>query len=257
MLPQQATRVKSTALDYLRRSETCAKLLAMTAASLRARVRAEMIDEIKVAARRHLAVDGANLSLRAVARDLGMVSSALYRYFASRDDLLTALIIDAYNALGEAAERADTSIVPRTNLRGRWLAVCHAIRDWALANPYEYALIYGSPVPGYRAPEDTVGPASRPVFVLGSILRDGVNEGMLADWADEQLPPAVHAELSRLVAEGIPGVPPQVLARGMTAWIQLFGAISFELFGRFNNVLDDRSAFFDHQMRRMGELVRL
>ena len=95
----------------------------MTAPSLRARVRAEMIEEIKSAARRHLAADGANLSLRAVARELGMVSSALYRYFASRDDLLTALIIDAYNVLGEAAERADATVTDRTDLAGRWLAV--------------------------------------------------------------------------------------------------------------------------------------
>ena len=73
--------------------------------SLRARVRAELTAEIKETARRHLAAEGAaNLSLRAVARDLGMVSSALYRYFASRDELLTALIVDAYNSMGEAAD---------------------------------------------------------------------------------------------------------------------------------------------------------
>src|SRR6266536_5438090 len=84
----------------------CARLEHMTAASIRARVRAEMTEEIKTAARRHLATDGANLSLRAVARDMGMASSAVYRYFASRDDLLTALIIEAYDSVGEAAERA-------------------------------------------------------------------------------------------------------------------------------------------------------
>src|SRR5947207_27591 len=137
----------------------------MTAASIRSRVRAEMIDEIKAVARRHLATDGANLSLRAVARDRGIVSSALYRYFAGRDDLLTALIIDAYNALGEAVEQADAAVA-RTDLRGRWLAACQGVRDWALANPPEYALIYGSPVPGYKAPQDTIAPASRTGIVL-------------------------------------------------------------------------------------------
>ena len=130
----------------------------MTAGSIRARVRAEMVDEIKSVARRHLAVDGANLSLRAVARDMGMVSSALYRYFASRDELLTALIIDAYNSMGEAAEHADAGVTDRSDLVGRWLAVARALRAWALARPHEYALIYGSPVPGYAAPADTVGP---------------------------------------------------------------------------------------------------
>src|SRR5215475_10356946 len=102
--------------------------LCMPAASIRARVRAEMIGEIKAVARRHLETEGANLSLRAVARDMGMVSSALYRYFASRDELLTALIIDAYNAMGGAAERADAAVTDRARLRARWLAAANAVR---------------------------------------------------------------------------------------------------------------------------------
>src|SRR6266487_6741483 len=118
----------------------CARLEHMTAASIRARVRAEMTEEIKAAARRHLATDGANLSLRAVSRELGMVSSAIYRYFPSRDDLLTVLIIDAYDALGEAAEAAARKSGSRDPL-GTWVAVFGAVRDWARANPQEYALI--------------------------------------------------------------------------------------------------------------------
>src|SRR5690242_658027 len=161
----------------------------MVAPSLRARVRAGMIEEIKAVARRHLATDGANLSLRAVARDLGVVSSAIYRYFASRDELLTALILDAYNALGSAVEAADRGVVEATGRAAdsgafdwdgssaRWMAVCHAVRDWALAAPHEYALIYGSPVPGYRAPADTVPAATRSVRVLGGILQDAALRG--------------------------------------------------------------------------------
>src|SRR5215467_2567922 len=114
----------------------------MTAAGLRARVRAEMVEEIKAVARRHLASDGADLSLRAVARDLGMVSSAIYRYFPSRDDLLTALIIDGYNAVGAAVEEAEGA-VPPLDFPGRWFATCQALRTWALAHPHEYALVYG------------------------------------------------------------------------------------------------------------------
>src|ERR1700743_687804 len=125
----------------------------------RERARAELTREIKEEARRQLAATGADgLSLRAVAKELGMVSSALYRYYPSRDDLLTALIIDAYNALGAAAEHA---LAGPGSARERWIAACHAIRDWARSNPQEYALVYGSPVPGYRAPEATIGPASR------------------------------------------------------------------------------------------------
>jgi AcrR family transcriptional regulator len=215
-----------------------------------------MIDEIKAVARHHLAAEGANLSLRAVARDMGMVSSALYRYFASRDDLLTALIIDAYNALGAAVETADAAIRDRSELRRRWLAAARAVREWALANPAEYALIYGSPVPGYAAPQDTIPAAARSYAVLGRILSEGFASGALTPQA-VAVPDAIRADLTR-ASEGIAtGVPDEVMLAGMTAWIHLFGVVSFELFGQFNNVVDARAEFFDAEMSRMADLIGL
>ena len=149
-----------------------------TSQTARERARAVLTDEIKDAARRQLAVSGATgMSLRAVARELGMVSSALYRYFPTRDDLLTALIVDAYNALGAAAEHALAGPAPA---RERWIAACHAIRDWARSNPHEYALVYGSPVPGYRAPDATIGPASRVPLAFAGVVRDALATGELA-----------------------------------------------------------------------------
>jgi AcrR family transcriptional regulator len=213
-----------------------------------------MVDEIKSVARRHLAADGANLSLRAVARDMGMVSSALYRYFASRDELLTALIIDAYDSMGEAAENADAGVADRSDLAGRWLAVARALRAWALARPHEYALIYGSPVPGYAAPADTVGPATRPVVVLGRILADA---RLPAGTGTTPLPPALAAELRRIAEVVAAGVDEQVMARGLIAVTELFGALSFELFGRLNNAIDERDAWFDHQLRAMVDWLGL
>jgi AcrR family transcriptional regulator len=232
----------------------CARLADMTAASIRARVRAEITDEIKAVARRHLAVDGANLSLRAVARDMGMVSSALYRYFASRDDLLTALIIDAYDALGSAAEAAEAA-VDRADLLGRWLATCHAVRDWALATPHEYALIHGSPVPGYQAPQDTVPPATRVPLLIGAILSDASASGSVPE--GEPLAEPLRSDIAAVRDLASPGTPEQVFARGMTAWIQLFGAVSFEVFGQLNNTIDERRAFFEYQMRAMAGLIGL
>ncbi len=229
----------------------------MRAASVRARVRAQMIDEIKATARRHLATDGANLSLRAVARDMGMVSSALYRYFASRDDLLTALIIDAYNALGDAVEAGDAGVTDRGDLRGRWLACCHAVRRWALANPAQYALIFGSPVPGYAAPQDTIAAAQRTPAALIGILTDGVASGALTTPDPAELPHPVRADLAATRDEVFPGLPEAVLARGSIGWIHLFGAVSFELFGQLNNVIEAREEYFDYQMRQLGQLIGL
>jgi AcrR family transcriptional regulator len=228
----------------------------MSAPSIRARIRAEMTEEIKAAARQHLATDGANLSLRAVARDMGMVSSAVYRYFASRDELLTALIIDAYNSIGAAVEAADAG-VERGDLRGRWHAICHAVRDWALANPAEYALIYGSPVPGYAAPQDTIGPASRTPITLVAILADGVAAGTLATPDRPPAPESVRIDAVRLRDSNFPGVPEDLLILGMVGWIHLFGAVSFELFGQLNNAVNARGEAFGHQMRLMADMIGL
>ncbi|AXO33211.1 TetR/AcrR family transcriptional regulator [Micromonospora sp. B006] len=227
----------------------------MVAPSLRARVRAGMIEEIKTVARRHLDTDGANLSLRAVARDLGMVSSAIYRYFPSRDDLLTALILEAYDALGDAVEAADAAEAP-ADLRGRWLAACRAARAWALAHPAEYALLYGSPVPGYAAPDDTVVPAQRPPVTLIGILRDGLATGRLAP-PGEDLPEPLRGDVTELVEQIGMDVSPALLARGMAGWTQLFGLISFELFGRINRALPHRDEYFDHQIGLMADLIGL
>ncbi len=230
---------------------------ARAAGSIRARVRAEMIDEIKATARRHLATDGANLSLRAVARDMGMVSSALYRYFASRDDLLTALIIDAYDDLGAAVESADSRITERADLRGRWLAICHAARGWAIGNPAEYALVFGSPVPGYAAPPDTVAAATRTPAALIRVLADGFASGALQDPGPGGLPEAVRVDLARARDDLAPGLPEPLLALGALGWTQLFGAVSFELFGQLANTIDALDAYFDHQMRQITDLLGL
>jgi AcrR family transcriptional regulator len=230
-----------------------------TAGSIRARVRAELIEEIKKVARRQIATEGASLSLRAVARELGMVSSALYRYFASRDDLLTALIIDAYNALGEVSEKADGRITDRADVLGRWLAVSRSLRAWALNFPHEYALIYGSPVPGYAAPQDTIGPSTRPVLVLGTILVDARDAGRLAKDNDAAapLPAPLRAEVLKVAELVGPDVPAPVMARALIAWTELFGAINFELFGRLNNTIDERDAWYDYQSRTMATFIGL
>jgi AcrR family transcriptional regulator len=225
----------------------------MSAANLRARVRAEMTEEIKKAARRHLATDGANLSLRAVARDLEMASSAVYRYFASRDDLLTALIIDAYNEVGDAAAAAAE---PHAAPRDRWLAACHAVREWALANPHQWALIYGSPVPGYQAPQDTIGPATRVLLLLGATLGDAYQKGLLPD--RPPISAGFAQELAPLAESFQPGMPPRVVADTLAGFFQLCGAVSAELFGQLNKSVDeDRRGFFEYQMRAAASLAGL
>ena len=227
----------------------------MKAEGVRARVRAEMTEEIKAVARRHLASDGANLSLRAVARDMGMASSAVYRYFASRDDLLTALIIEAYDSVGEAAERA-AAAAASAGFADQLVAVGHAVREWALAEPHQWALIYGSPVPGYQAPQDTIGPATRVILQIAAIIRDAFAAGRVGPQPEIS---GRYAEELRAVADQFgPGIPPRLIGAGMAAFVQLCGAVSAELFGQLNNSVDeDRRGFLEFQMRGAAAFIGL
>jgi AcrR family transcriptional regulator len=221
----------------------------------RDRARTELTREIKDSARRQLATEGAErLSLRAVSRDLGMVSSALYRYFPSRDDLLTALIIDAYDALGAEAEAAAKT---EEDPREAWLAVCRAVRAWAIAHPHEYALIYGSPVTGYKAPQTTVQSAARvPLLMLG-ILGSAQASGVLAPPADAPEPSGLLAEQAAGLAELAPGVPARVLVRTVIVWTQLFGMISFELFGQLVGSMDPADEFFEAAAAQSADFLGL
>lgn len=216
----------------------------------RARVRAELTAEIKDVARAHLAEHGADgLSLRAVARELGMVSSALYRYFPSRDHLLTALIVDAYDAVADAAEAGEGAAA--TDLAARWLGLATATRRWGVDHPHEWALIFGSPVPGYQAPRDTIDPAARiPLRLIALAEEAAGRRGAEPD--ARPIPAPVRADLQRLRDATGSTLDDAVLARGIAAWTALVGTISFELFGHLENVITDHDAFFRHQMAAVG-----
>lgn len=219
----------------------------------RALARVERIAEIKAAARRQLAEVGSDaLSLRAVARELGVVSSAVYRYFASRDELLTALIIDGYDAVGSAAEVAAEGSAGRS-VGERWKAVARAVRSWAVANPHDYALIYGSPVPGYQAPVDTVSPALRAPLAAMAVVRDGVEAGEIDGSRTSPVPRAVHADFA-VIRTGMGfDLSDEVLARSLAAWTGLLGHISYVLFGHLHNGITDEDAFFELQLARSAD----
>ena len=124
-----------------------------------------------------------------------------------------------------------------------------------MANPHEYALTYGTPVPGYAAPQDTVGPATRVTTVLGRILVDGAGAGVLRAPAGRLAAAGRAGEMDRIAGTTFPGVPPTVMARGFIVWTELFGAVSFELFGRLVNVIEDREAWFAFQVTSMARYV--
>ena len=234
------------------------------AAGVRSRARAQMRTEILDAAREQLAAEGVGtLSLRGVARDLGMAPSAVYRYFENRDVLLTALIVDAYDALGDAVEHTERAVA-RGDLAGRWAAIARAVRRWALVNPSLYALVYGSPVPGYAAPPETVVPATRVTQRLAALVQDA-----LAGRDPATGPPALDAAapvsggaeqgLAPLVEFLGPGTSPEWAVRALMAWTWLFGAVSFELFGQLNGAVlpEQRAEVFDAEVERAAAWLGL
>ncbi len=197
------------------------------------------------AARARLAANGAAaLSLREVARDVGLVSSAVYRYVASRDELLTLLIVEAFDSLGAAVEEAEAKR-RRSDLRGRFRASCTAARAWALSHPHQWALLYGTPVPDYAAPESTIGPAGRVTAVLSRILVDAHESGHLLPVA-ASTPRSVRRGWDRGHLLGaMPGMSEPAVLRGLIVWTALYGHIGFELFHHFGPVLADPDRAFD------------
>jgi AcrR family transcriptional regulator len=218
----------------------------------RQRARAQAIEDIKRIAKEQLAQEGsAALSLRAIARELGIVSSAVYRYVPSRDDLLTMLIVDAYNSLGDAVEAAEGTC-ERDDLRGRWTAMASAARTWAVGRPSEYALIYGSPVPGYQAPPEQTGdPGTRVSFLLLALLADVERRRP----PTPSLPGPLGRDFAALRDNLGLKISDDLLARGYLAFSALFGLISFELFGQYQGSFTDCGAHFDHQLRQLAELL--
>ncbi|MFF2841465.1 TetR/AcrR family transcriptional regulator [Paenarthrobacter sp. NPDC057981] len=222
------------------------------AATPRERARARTLVDIVRIGREHLAVHGAAaLSLRAVARDLGVVSSAVYRYVQNRDELLTLLLINGYNELGDQVDAA-VAAVPETDFPGQFRALGRAVRQWAIREPASYALLFGSPVPGYQAPgERTTVPGTRVIFRLVGIFDAAQRAGALNAEVGPGvvIPPALAADLDAIRSELNLEVPDSSLARGVLAWTSIFGAISFEVFGQYGpDTFKARDELFEHQL---------
>jgi AcrR family transcriptional regulator len=224
-------------------------------ASRRQRKHEATVVEIKSVARALMERDGtSSLNLRALAREMGIAPSALYRYFPSRDAILTALIKDAYDAVGEAVEQA-VAAAPKDRTATAMLAAVHAFRSWSLSHPEEYGLIYGTPVPGYVAPaEETLAPSLRTNFVLLGELIRALEMGAVTP-PDESTLPAAVCEAMRQVAQHDQkvdlGLSPAIWSIAMQFWVVLYGAISAEVFGHLpENVRGQAGAFFDYTMRR-------
>ena len=196
----------------------------------------------------------AGLSVRAIARDLGMVSSAVYRYVSSRDELLTLLLVDAYSDLADTVDRA------RETVGDLWsddvIAISRATRQWAIAHPARWALLYGSPVPEYHAPpERTVAVGTRVVAAFFDAVAAGIATGDIR-LTDTVAPQPMSSDFERIRQEfGFPG-DDQVVAKCFLLWAGVMGAISLEVFGQYGaDTLTAPEAVFDAQLRLLVDVL--
>ncbi|MBA3947345.1 MAG: TetR/AcrR family transcriptional regulator [Herpetosiphonaceae bacterium] len=213
--------------------------------SRRERYRAETREEAKGIALRQLAEGGTGaVSLNAIGKEMGITGPALYRYFASRDALLTEIIIDAYSDLAAATEvvaaRQGDDVAPQERLR----ALAEVIRAWALTQPHRYLLLYGTPVPGYVAPDDTV-PLARRVLVpfldaLSALPVMGAIPGSRLAVLEAQLATWVRATDPHMVGP--------VFRRGLVWWTRLHGLISLEVEGHFASMGFDPALLYDTEI---------
>ncbi|HSK32558.1 MAG TPA: TetR/AcrR family transcriptional regulator [Propionicimonas sp.] len=183
---------------------------------------------------RLLAEGGATgLTVRGLARELGMVPSGLYRYAANRDELLTLLIAHSHGDLAEQVRVAHDR-VDATDLRGRWRAIAHAIREWSLEHPHEFALIFGTPVPGYHAPpERTEEPGTRVLLLLARLGADAEAAGVypaLGAHFDAAAAAGAAPALAFIAQAGVRLTAPTALA-GICAWQLVMGSVLSEQFG--------------------------
>jgi AcrR family transcriptional regulator len=205
--------------------------------------------------RRQLVNRGAaGLSVRAIARDLGMVSSAVYRYVSSRDELLTLLLIDAYSDLADAVDRA------RETVGDTWsddvVAIARAARQWAITHPAGWALLYGSPVPGYHAPADrTVAVGTRVVGAFLDAVAAGVATGDIR-LTNDVAPQPMSSDFERIRQEfGFPG-DDRVVAKCFLLWAGVLGAINLEVFGQYGaDTVTDPAAVFDTQLQLLVDML--
>ncbi|WP_433193936.1 TetR/AcrR family transcriptional regulator [Nocardia sp. CA-107356] len=203
----------------------------------RERYRAQVREEIKQHAWQQIATAGVPaLSLNAIAKHVGMSGPALYRYFASRDELITELIRDAYRSLADTLRAAFDSGADVAGL-------AYTVREWALHDPQRYFLIYGTPVPGYHAPDDTTAISSEIMAVL-------IEAFPALPLNTPTTPFDAHLETHRRWADGH-SVPTTTLHRAVSFWTRLHGVLSLELAGHFTGMEFDPALLFADELNTL------
>jgi AcrR family transcriptional regulator len=212
--------------------------------------RLDMFTGIKTVARQQMAEHGtAGLSLRGIAREMGITAPAIYNYFPRLEDLITALIVDAFTALADAIQAAESAVASQT-CGPKILASCLAYREWAIAHPVDFQLIYGNPIPGYIAPaEITVPLARRPFDGLFRLFFEAYRTGELVVPAEyASVPASISTHFATWLPQAGYDFPDALVCLLMSGWARIHGMVMLELFEHLGPVVGDVAAFFRYEI---------
>ncbi|MBZ0299173.1 MAG: TetR/AcrR family transcriptional regulator [Anaerolineae bacterium] len=221
-------------------------------------LREATFEDIKAAARTLMGEKGtAGLSMRGIARQLDLTAPALYYYYGSLDDLITALIYEDYHALAdvmEAARESSRAQSPADQLT----FVLNAYRQWALDHPVDFMLISGNPIPGYDAPGELTTPAAARVLAVPTdVIADGLAAGEFKLPPEAlDLPESIAYALQQVAAERGYNTPVGAVYLAVSGWTQINGLVSLELYNATQPVVGDTGAFFAHRMQALIDSMR-
>jgi AcrR family transcriptional regulator len=218
--------------------------------------------EIKQVAREHLRTHGpSGISLRGIARDIGMTAPALYRYYASLDDLLAAMIETYTNEMSDAMEAARDAL-PEEDLGGRLVAVTRAFRRWALDHAAEFTMVFGAPVPGFSEPEEggVREAGGRLGGIFFTLFAELWRQRPFPVPAEEEIVPELRRQLRIFAAEcgaDEAGVPLGVIRLYASSWVRLYGLVTMEIFGHVHFLLEDAEPLFEAELTDLGRIIGL
>ncbi len=231
--------------------------------SRRERARADTVREIKATARRVLVEQGVGgLALRAVAREMGMTAPGLYRYFASREDLVEHVVADLYDELTDTlVEVRDAADPPTPGFQ--LLSASRAFRRWATTHHAEFGLLFGSAGERVLDPAQLHGDGERPQQVasrrFGGVFAELVARIYLEQGfpvpADDELDPQLQVQLRDWCAKLPVALPLGVMSVFLSCWIRLYGMVCMEVFGHLRFALDDAEPMFEAELRALCEVL--
>jgi AcrR family transcriptional regulator len=214
-------------------------------------LRNEIAEDIKSVARQQMSEHGtAGLSLRAIARQLGITAPAIYNYYPRLEDLITGLIVDAFSDLAAAMEAARAESASSTT-QAKIEAMLFAYRRWAVENPVNFQLIYGNPIPGYEAPLEVTGPlARRPFLGLFELYAHALQSGeMILPDEYQQVPESISDHLEQWRKDAGIALPDALVCLLMTGWSRIHGMVMLELFHHLQPVIGDAGALYEYEIR--------